>query len=147
MLPHFSGMPTHARLSIPPPHTEAALKDGLRPTIAEGDEVALCAALVIDASGKVVAANQSARDLLGIPAKSLIGLSVPGLFTPGGVRSESDGAADEWKSLCAAALDRWTRVRAHPPGNPPVDVRVRLERAFGGAGTYMAVLLPAIQGR
>lgn len=107
----------------------------------------LCAALVIDASGNIVAANRSTADVVGAGGKSLMGLPFVSLFAPKETTGEPADSADEWKSLCASALERWTVCTAQPQDAVPRKIRFRLERAFGGAGTYIAVLQPALRDR
>lgn len=99
------------------------------------------AALVIDADGLVVAANESAsamwgaahRTLVKVPLSDLLGFDPP---------AEADPADVAWQKLKAAALNQWAIARIHPRRAAEASVRVRLERARGGAGTYLATVLP-----
>lgn len=132
-------MPTSAPKPVPGSTSDA----GDPQPVADGiPALAPSAALVIDAGGKIVAANGTASDVLAASGKTLIGLPLAGLCTAEGASSAPTTSSDEWKSFCAATLDRWTAFAAHVPGSPARAVYLRLERAFGGAGTYIAVLHP-----
>lgn len=105
------------------------------------------ASVVIDASGQIVAANRTASDLLGVPGKSLIGLPFTSRFAPENAEPGQARDASEWKSLCAAALDQLVAFHARREDGRTFPVRVQLERAFGGAGSYIAVIRALPDGR
>jgi hypothetical protein len=93
---------------------------------------------VIDATGVVIAANSSAREFVGFTRKSPASLSFAGLFASGPFAANQPGA-DDWKTFVAATLDRWTSFCVRMPEGER-EVRVRLERSAGGAGSYIATM-------
>lgn len=111
------------------------------------DEADLCAVLVLDASGNVVAANRSARYLWAGPDKSFVRSAFAGLFISALESDDPEFLETESKVLIAGALDRWTRLMAKPVDGQPRAVRVRLERALGGAGSYIATIQPQAPAR
>ncbi len=113
-------------------------------TIPDAD---LCAVLVLDAGGRVVAANRSARQLWAAPDKALVGFPFGGLFGLESVSAEPQSAETQWKALSTATVDRWTSSLARPLSGPPREVRVRLERALGGAGSFIATIQPRLSSR
>ncbi|MDO8544765.1 MAG: PAS domain-containing protein [Opitutaceae bacterium] len=119
---------------------------GSNPADATGaiDEADLCPVLVVDASGRVVAANRSARQLWAAPDKFFVGLPFAALFAPGSNSSNSELLERQWKDLSAVVMDNWAPLAAQVVGGPPREVRVRLERAFGGAGSYIAAIQPQL---
>lgn len=106
------------------------------------DGADLCAVLVLDASGKVVAVNDSARALWGAGKLELVGIAFARLRTdtPSVAKQEDSEAA--WKAFLADAGGRWTSMSIRSRDGSARDVRVRLERALGGAGTYIATVQP-----
>lgn len=106
------------------------------------DSTDFCAVLVIDAAGRIVAANLSARQLWAAGERALAGRCVAELFGLKPVPSEAEPGAGEWKVFKALALDRWAMLAAHAIPAAPRETRVRLERAFGGAGSFIATILP-----
>ena len=97
---------------------------------------------VVDAAGKVVAANASASQFWGTGGRSFVGASLANLFATGPDGAEVDESEGQWKAFKAAALDRWTPCRARQAGDSSREVRVRLERAIGGAGSFIAMVRP-----
>lgn len=106
------------------------------------DEAELCAAFVLDASGRIVAVNRSGRQLLGASDRPLVGLPFAGFFRLRASPTESESPEAQWESLRTATLDHWSALTAQPMNGPPHPAQVRIERAFGGAGTYIATVLP-----
>jgi hypothetical protein len=98
-----------------------------------------CGVFVIDATGLVIAANSSAREYVEFRRKTLASLSFVDLLH--GASSGTDGGpgASDWKSFVASALDRWTTLRMRTPDGER-ELRLRLERSAGGAGSYIATL-------
>lgn len=93
---------------------------------------------MLDSTGKVVATNESARQLWAAHDRSLVGTPVGGLLL-----TESATSTDvPWKTVSAAALNQWASFVAKPQNGAPRAVRIRLERAVGGAGSYIAVVVP-----
>jgi PAS domain-containing protein len=99
--------------------------------------------LVLDADGRVVAANSSARELWRAGPKPLVGIPLVGLLGSDAVGSEPGFAIIQWELLRKAALDRLMDVSVQPvDGRARRRMRLRLERSQGGAGTFIALLLP-----
>jgi PAS domain-containing protein len=109
-------------------------------------ESELCGVFVVDAVGNIVASNASARELWSADRRVLVGLPVALLFRGNEISTDPEFLTDEWARLKAEALDQWSMRPARRIGGPPFDARVRIERASGGAGSYIATVLPA-QGR
>jgi hypothetical protein len=109
------------------------------PADAAADGGAIVAVLVLDAHGNVVAANRSSRDLWGTPDRSLVGLPLAGLVAQDPPVSAAGRDAD-WKKLRSEALDQWKPIAVVPLDGGPQPARLRLEKALGGAGTYIAII-------
>jgi PAS domain-containing protein len=104
----------------------------------------LCGVFVVDADGKVVASNASARALWSTATRPLISLPLAALFSSTSVSPEpGEGeVAEQWRQLKSDAMDRWTLRQARRLDDAPTgEVRLRLERASGGAGSYIATVL------
>lgn len=106
----------------------------------------LCAVFVIDAGGKVVASNASARRLWSAGERALVTLPFAALFELDESEADSDQLAAAWLTLKAQANERWTQVTALPFGGGSVDAWLRIERAAGGAGSYFASVVPRAAG-
>jgi hypothetical protein len=111
------------------------------------DEADLCAVLVLDASGNVVAANRSARHLWAGADRAFVRSAFAELFVSKLDSNDPEFLETESKVLIAGALDRWTPLVAKPLDGQPRAVRVRLERALGGAGSYIATIQPQTPAR
>lgn len=98
--------------------------------------------LVLDATGKVVATNESARQLWAAPDRTLVGTPVGSMLLTEPAASDALSIDLPWKTLCAVALNQWTSLVAKPQTGSLRSVRVRLERAVGGAGSYIAIVVP-----
>lgn len=103
----------------------------------------ICGAFVVDASGNVIASNASARQLWSEDHRSLLGRPLAELFSAGKIDAEPEAALVQWQQLKTETLDRWTTRPARRLDGGCLDVRLRLERASGGAGSYIATVLPA----
>lgn len=101
---------------------------------------------VIDACGSVVAANESARELWIAGKQSLVGLPIATLFAREGSSDDAEVLAAHWKELKTSAGERWTRRLAQPLEGPACEVRLRIERAFGGGGSYIGTIQPLLRG-
>jgi len=112
----------------------------LSPAPAAVDDAELSAVLVLDVSGRVVAANHSARQLWGATEKSLIGRPFAKLLVLDGGSDDSASFEAQWKAFLAVALDRSTHHLVQPLQGTPREVFVRIERATGGAGSFIASL-------
>jgi hypothetical protein len=91
--------------------------------------------LVLDATGRVVASNLSARKMWAAETRLLVGLSLARLFGEPGETSNGDEVF--FKAFRASALDRWAGVTIRPLTGDSFAMRARLERAAGGAGSYI----------
>lgn len=119
---------------MPPPAAETIC----RPATAEADADAV---FVIDAAGRVVAANASARRFW--PAdRALVGTPFPQLFVFEGASSANQSSAVQWPALRGDLLDRWASLAAVPLDGASRLVSARVERAVGGAGSYIAIVRP-----
>lgn len=118
------------------PDANLSVDDALIP------EAELCAVLVLDALGHVVATNRSARQLWRVEKGSLVGVPVAELL----VSRESAPELPEarWKALLGQTLERTGLFLARPLDAAPREVGVRVERSFGGAGSYIATIHPHV---
>jgi hypothetical protein len=98
---------------------------------------------VIDAGGTIVAANLSAYELFRNSSRSFVGAFFPGLFATTIDDHVGEETDSQWKEFKAEMLDRWTFCRTRQTCPSPYDVRVRLERGVGGAGSFIATVRPA----
>lgn len=114
--------------------------DSSSASVSSPKDAALCAVLILDAMGKVVASNRSARELWGTGSASLVGLTFAQLFAIETVSGNALVAEAQWKSQTAASLDRWTTATVQPKHGPAREVLLRLERSFGGAGSYIGMV-------
>lgn len=100
------------------------------------------AALVVDADGRVVAANTSAQMLWASPKTSLVNRSLVSLTGAMAATAESESA--QWQSIKKSALDDFVTTAVRPvDGGEKRSVRMRLERAYGGGGSYIATFVAA----
>ena len=98
-----------------------------------------CAAFVIDASGKIVAHNRTAGDLWGAGRRPLVTVPFAALFEA----APADAAAEAaWAAFKAEAGDRPAPRGFRLPDGTRVGMGVRIERAFGGGGSYIATVRP-----
>lgn len=102
----------------------------------------VCAAFVIDADGNVLASNATARELWRAEKRSLVATPFSHLFAPGAVAQAAGELADSWTVLKADAGKRWKPYLARAHDGVEIATRVRIERAFGGGGSYIAVVQP-----
>lgn len=96
---------------------------------------------VIDAAGRVVATNRSACVFWATGNQSMVGLNFVQLFEPD-PGNDVAGFETRWTALRAAAFESWTPLVARTLRTDRAVTRVRLERSIGGAGTYIAIVLP-----
>jgi PAS domain-containing protein len=102
----------------------------------------VCGVFVVDADGRVVASNASARQLWSTDARPLVALPLAALFSADLGAPEPEEVAQQWRQLKSDAMDRWTLRSAQRLNGPVCEVRLRVERASGGAGSYIATVLP-----
>ncbi len=98
--------------------------------------------LVLDAAGKVTAANASARALWQTADNELIGDAFAALFVSEITSSDPEFLDVQWEVLLESTLNRTTPLQALPREGAPRDVRVRLEKILGQASGYVATIQP-----
>ncbi len=98
--------------------------------------------LVLDAAGKVTAANASARVLWQTGENELIGDAFAALFVSEITSSDPEFLEVQWEVLLDGTLNKTTPLQALPREGAPRDVRVRLEKILGAASGYIATIQP-----
>lgn len=101
-----------------------------------------CAVLVLDATGRILSANESARALWQTVEGELIGDHFATLLQFDLVSDAPDWLASQWEVLLANTLDKTAALTALPREGAPRDVVVRLERLLGTAAQYVATIQP-----
>ena len=97
--------------------------------------------LLLDAAGRVVASNASARDFW--PARPLVGEAFASLFAFEILSTDPDFLEAQWEVLLASTLNRTTPLTLQPDtGGRPRERCVRLEPVNGGPAGYLATLQP-----
>lgn len=112
----------------------------ISPSVSTPLDGEFCGVFVIGADGKVVASNASARQLWSAENRPLVGISFAALFDPAEPAVESQDASAEWQAFKRDAWEQWMPRGARRHDGPTCEVRVRLERAYGGAGSYIATV-------
>ncbi|MEY2879451.1 MAG: hypothetical protein RLZZ15_1831 [Verrucomicrobiota bacterium] len=102
-----------------------------------------CAVLVLDAAGRVTAANSSAASLWNFPPADLVGAPFAALFAFDIVSADPEFLDAQWEGLLLTALEKPSRLTAQPRDAAPREVRVRLEPFAGGAPGYLATVEPS----
>src|SRR5580658_2950787 len=95
---------------------------------------------MLDASGKVVSANQEARAMWQTGESELVGEFFPGLFALDIVSDEPEMLEAQWDILLAAILDKRAILSVQPKEGGPRPMAVRAEKAMGGVGGYFVVI-------
>lgn len=108
----------------------------------EGDANDVCAAFVIDADGNVLASNSTARELWRAEKRSLVATPFVQLFVSDPASAAAVETIGTWATLKTEAGQRWKSCLARLHDGAEMTVRVRIERAFGGGGSYIAVAQP-----
>lgn len=101
-----------------------------------------CAVFVLEAGGLVVASNTSARMFWSEVARPLVSMPFVTLLAGNEDSSGPETSSSQWLQLRSESLDRWTLRVARRLDGTTCDVRLRLERSSGGAGTYIAAVQP-----
>ncbi len=102
-----------------------------------------CAVFVLEAGGTVVASNTSAREFWSDAARPLVGVPFVTLFASNDDLSAPENISRQWLHLKGEGVDRWTQRVARRLDGALCEVRLRLERSSGGAGSYIATVQPA----
>jgi PAS domain S-box-containing protein len=100
------------------------------------------AVLVLNAAGRVTAANTSARALWQAGETELLGEPFATLFAFEIVSPDPEFLEAQWEALLVSALDRSATLAAQPRAGAPRDVRVRLEKILGPVPGYLAAIQP-----
>lgn len=101
----------------------------------------MVAAFVLDAMGNVVAANQTARECFAPAPRPLVGVAFASLFAVAdGGDGEAVGDGGNWAML-KSRPEAWQSAEVITHDGTRRAVEWRLERAHGGAGSYIAVLM------
>jgi len=103
-------------------------------------EPAPIAVLQLDAAGRVITTNATARALWQTGETELIGELFASLFSFEIVSTDPDFLEAQWEALLISALDQSTALSAQPREGAPRDVRVRLEKILGTTPGYLAVI-------
>ncbi len=98
------------------------------------------AVLLLDATGRITAANPTSRALWQVSESELIGESFSSLFHFDVVSEGADWAEAMWDVVLATTLERTATLSIQPREGAPRDQSVRLEPALGGATGYIAVV-------
>jgi hypothetical protein len=101
-----------------------------------------CAVFVLEAGGLVVASNTSARMFWSEVARPLVSMPFVTLLAHNDDSCDPETISRQWLQLRSESLDRWTGRVARRLDGATCDVRLRLERSSGGAGTYIATVQP-----
>ncbi|MCP5530292.1 MAG: PAS domain-containing protein [Opitutaceae bacterium] len=112
------------------------------PASAESAAESAAGVLVLDANGTVVACNESAGQLWGVPAGQLHGEAFVQLFEFDIVSDEPDWLDAQWQAVRDASLDQSGRLQARLHDGSLREVTVRLEPALGLADQLFATILP-----
>ena len=105
-----------------------------------GLRAARVAVLFLDSTGKVVSANQEAKQLWQAGPGELVGEFFPGLFALDIVSDEPEMLEAQWDILLAALLDKRAILSVQPREGGPRPMAVRAEKALGFAGGYIVVV-------
>ncbi|MSU48163.1 MAG: PAS domain-containing sensor histidine kinase [Opitutus sp.] len=113
-------------------------------TTSSRSSVTPTAVLLLDAAGRVTAANTTAHSLWQTGTDGLVGKAFASLFIFEIVSSDPDFLEAQWDVVLASALDRAVTLGAQPPGGTPRDVSVRIEKIGGTATGYFATVQPSV---
>jgi two-component system, cell cycle sensor histidine kinase and response regulator CckA len=100
--------------------------------------------VLLDAGGKITAANESARKLWQVAEGELIGEQFASQFAFEVVSNDPEFLEAQWDVVLAGALNRDAVLSAQPREGAPHEVRVRLEKNLGTASGYVATLQPPL---
>ena len=114
----------------------------IRSSSSAAAEPAPAAVLLLDATGRVTAANASARALWQTGEAELVGEAFAALFAFEIVSSDPEFLEAQWEALLISGLDKTAALTAQPREGAPREVRVRLEKNLGSSPGYIAVILP-----
>jgi two-component system cell cycle sensor histidine kinase/response regulator CckA len=98
------------------------------------------AVLVLDASGKVLSANQESKALWQTGASELVGDFFPTLFSVDVVSDDPEVLQAQWEIMLAATLDKASVLDIQPREGAPRPMAVRTEKAIGSGAGYIVTL-------
>jgi two-component system cell cycle sensor histidine kinase/response regulator CckA len=98
--------------------------------------------LLLDAGGKITAANATARTLWQAGENELIGEAFASLFVFEITSSDPEFLEAQWEVLQASALDRAATLSVQPREGAPREMSVRLEKALGAPAGFIATIQP-----
>ncbi len=105
-----------------------------------GGAASAVAVVLVDATGRITAANATARSLWQVTEAELIGEAFSSLFFFEVVSEGPDWLEAQWEVILATTLERSARLSIQPRETAPLDQLVRLEPTIGGATGYVAVV-------
>jgi two-component system cell cycle sensor histidine kinase/response regulator CckA len=95
---------------------------------------------MLDSTGRVIAANSSARILWQAGERELIGEHFASLIQFEVLSDEPDWLDAQWEVLLANTVDKSSLLTAQPREGAPREVLVRLEKTIGPAAGYVATI-------
>ncbi|MSU65829.1 MAG: response regulator [Opitutus sp.] len=104
------------------------------------DSAGVCAVLLLDATGQIVATNASATRLWRTGVDSLVGEPFATLFAFEVVSSEPEFIQAQWDGLLVTALDRPAALSIQPREGEPREMQVCLEKSTGPGAGYIATV-------
>ena len=113
------------------------------PTSQSAGPAPAAAVLLLEAGGRITAANSTARALWQVSEAELMGESFSSLFFFEVVSEGADWLEAQWDVVLATTLERTTALTIQPREGAPRLQNVRLEPALGGASGYIAVVQSA----
>ncbi len=102
----------------------------------------LSAVLLLDADGRITAANHSARALWGTSGREPVGGHICSLIQFETASEEPGWIVAQWKVLLTATLDQNTLLVTKPAAGVPRNVFIRLESHLGATPGYIATVQP-----
>ena len=98
------------------------------------------AVLVLDASGKVLSANEESKSLWQTGAGELVGDFFPTLFSVDVVSDDPEVLQAQWEIMLAATLGKSAVLDIQPREGAPRPMTVRTEKAIGTGFAYIVTL-------
>ena len=112
----------------------------IEPAVQAAGSAPAAAVVLVDAAGRITAANATARALWQVSEAELIGESFAALFFFEVVSDDADWREAQWEVVLGATLERTPTLTIQPRESAPREQLVRLEPTLGGASGYIAVV-------
>ncbi len=112
------------------------------PTANAANAAPAAAVLLLDPTGRITAANATARSLWQITEAELLGETFASLFHFEVVSDGPEWLEAQWEVILGAALERSALLTLQPRESAPHNQCVRIEPALGAHGGYIAVVQP-----